>query len=532
MDGWLPAWSDAHLRSGDEMAARFARWPGAVEAAARLGAELSFALHLIAPQLPPFPVPPGHTEMTYLRQLAYDGALSKYGDREDNPRAYAVLEHELEIIEQLGFPGYFLVVWDIVWFCRDNGILCQGRGSAANSAVCFAIGITAVDAVKHELMFERFLAPERGEPPDIDVDIESDRRELAIQHVYERYGRDYAAQVANVITYRPRSAIRDIAKALGYSPGQQDAWSKQIEMGYYWTPREFTSDDDPGGPTPTPSSPCRPRWSSWPPSCRTHPAISASIPAAWSSATVRSSRCARSNGAGCPTAPCCNGTRTTAPRSGWSNSTCSGSACCRRCTTASSWSRSRPASVFDLYDVPEEDPLVYDMLCAADTVGVFQVESRAQMATLPRLRPRKFYDLVIEVALIRPGPIQGNSVHPYIRRRHGKEAITYPHPKLEEPLKRTLGIPLFQEQLMQIAVAAADFTPSEADQLRRAMGSKRSGERIDATANSGSTTAWPATGSSTRRPTRSSKRSRRSRRSGSPRATRSASRSWSTPRRG
>ncbi len=228
LDGWLPAWSDAHLRSGEEMAARFARWPGAVEAAARLGAELSFELHLIAPELPPWPVPAGHTEMTYLRQLAFEGALTKYGPPDEArrtyrargwPDPYEVLEHELEIIEKLNFPGYFLVVWDIVWFCRNNGILCQGRGSAANSAVCYAIGITAVDAVKHELMFERFLAPERGEPPDIDVDIESDRRELAIQHVYEKYGRDYAAQVANVITYRPRSAIRDVAKALGYSAG-------------------------------------------------------------------------------------------------------------------------------------------------------------------------------------------------------------------------------------------------------------------------------------------------------------------------
>ena len=247
LDGWLPAWSDAHLRSGDEMAARFARWPGAVEAAARLGHELSFELHLIAPNLPPWPVPPGHTEMTYLRQLVYDGALHavRAPTRPDaNTTRTAGTRTRFSsmsstIIEELDFPGYFLVVWDIVWFCRDNGILCQGRGSAANSAVCYAIGITAVDAVKHDLMFERFLAPERGEPPDIDVDIESDRRELAIQHVYEKYGRDNAAQVANVITYRPRSAIRDVAKALGYSTGQQDAWSKQIEMGYYWTPQEF-----------------------------------------------------------------------------------------------------------------------------------------------------------------------------------------------------------------------------------------------------------------------------------------------------
>jgi error-prone DNA polymerase len=479
LDGWLPAWSDAHLRSGDEMAARFARWPGAVEAAARLGTELSFALHLIAPQLPPFPIPPGHTEMTYLRELTYDGARSKYGHREDNPRAYEVLEHELEIIEQLGFPGYFLVVWDIVWFCRDNGILCQGRGSAANSAVCFAIGITAVDAVKHELMFERFLAPERGEPPDIDVDIESDRRELAIQHVYERYGRDYAAQVANVITYRPRSAIRDVAKALGYSPGQQDAWSKQIEMGYYWTPKEFSQDSAAG----TDADP----ELTVPPTVVELASELQNTPRHLGIHSGGMVICDRPIVEVCPVEWGRMPNRTVLQ---WDKDDCAsiglvkfdllGLGMLSALHYCFDLVAQQTGAVFDLYDVPDEDPLVYDMLCAADTVGVFQVESRAQMATLPRLRPRKFYDLVIEVALIRPGPIQGNSVHPYIRRRHGKEAITYPHPKLEEPLKRTLGIPLFQEQLMQIAVAAANFSPSEADQLRRAMGSKRSGERIDA----------------------------------------------------
>ena len=245
IDGWLPSWTGQHLRSGAEMAARFERWPGAVEQAALLGKELAFRLDLIAPELPPFPVEPGHTEMTYLRKLTFDGALERYGPRgPSTEKAYKQLEHELEIIEQLNFPGYFLVVWDIVRFCRENDILCQGRGSAANSAVCYALKVTAVDAVARNLMFERFLAPERGEPPDIDVDIESDRREEAIQYVYDQHGRDHAAQVANVITYRPKSAIRDVAKALGYSPGQQDAWSKEVEMSYYWTPDIFTAADD------------------------------------------------------------------------------------------------------------------------------------------------------------------------------------------------------------------------------------------------------------------------------------------------
>lgn len=229
MDGWLPAAGTAHLRSGAEMAARFAAYPGAVARAAEFGAELAFDLQLVAPQLPAYPVPPGHTEMSWLRQLTEAGARERYGPREAHPQAYAQLDHELNMIEALGFPGYFLVVYDIVEFCRRADIYCQGRGSAANSAVCYALRITNVDAVRHRLLFERFLAPERDGPPDIDVDIESDRREEVIQHVYARYGREHTAQVANVISYRPRSAVRDVAKAFGFSPGQQDAWSKQID---------------------------------------------------------------------------------------------------------------------------------------------------------------------------------------------------------------------------------------------------------------------------------------------------------------
>ncbi|MGH9083648.1 MAG: PHP domain-containing protein, partial [Acidimicrobiales bacterium] len=231
MDGWLPAGPGAHLRSGAEQARRFARWPGVVERAGALGRELAFDLRLVAPNLPPFPVPAGYDEMGYLRHLVAAGATDRYGPREAEtvPGAWAQIDHELAVIEQLGFPGYFLVVWDIVTFCRRSGILCQGRGSAANSAVCFALGVTAADAVRLGLLFERFLSPERDGPPDIDVDIESGRREEAIQYVYERHGRRHAAQVANVITYRPRSAVRDAAKALGHPPGAADAWSKQLE---------------------------------------------------------------------------------------------------------------------------------------------------------------------------------------------------------------------------------------------------------------------------------------------------------------
>ncbi|MBV9593467.1 MAG: error-prone DNA polymerase [Actinobacteria bacterium] len=482
LDGWLPAWADHHLRSGDEMAARFARWPEAVENAARLGAELSFALHLIAPSLPPFPVPDGHDEMSFLRELAYRGAQDRYGPRgvltSNGADPYAIIEHELSIIEELGFPGYFLVVWDIVQFCHQRGILCQGRGSAANSAVCYALGITAVDAVEYELMFERFLAPERAEPPDIDIDIESDRREEAIQHVYQRYGRDNAAQVANVITYRPKSAVRDVAKALGYSSGQQDAWSKHIELGYYWTPAtadDLLTDSKAEGDVEIPPVVVE---------------LAGELQDAPRHLGIHSGGmviCDRPIVEVCPVEWGRMPDRTVLQ---WDKDDCAAiglvkfdllglgmlSALHYCFELIAGWFGIR----YEMHTIPKEDPGVYDMLGRADSVGVFQVESRAQMATLPRLQPRCFYDLAIEVALIRPGPIQGNSVHPYIRRRHGREPVTYPHPKLEKALERTLGIPLFQEQLMQLAVAAADFSPSEADQLRRAMGSKRSQRRIEA----------------------------------------------------
>ncbi len=478
IDGWLPAWSGQHLRSGAELAERFARWPGAVENAHRLGKELAFSLSLIAPDLPPFPVPDGHTEMTYLRRLTFEGAAERFRGKPHEERAYRMLEHELAIIEELHFPGYFLVVWDIVRFCRSKGILCQGRGSAANSAVCYALKITAVDAVFYDLMFERFLAPERGEPPDIDIDIDSDRREEAIQYVYELHGREHAAQVANVITYRPKSAVRDVAKALGYSVGQQDAWSKEIEMGYYWTPDLFSETSTPGDDaTPEGQPP------------RAVVELAAELQNTPRHLGIHSGgmvMCDRPVVEVCPVEWGRMKGRTVLQ---WDKDDCAAIglmkfdllglgmlSALRYCfELIESWH----GVGYDLDSIPKEAPCVYDMLCAADSVGVFQVESRAQMATLPRLKPRNFYDLAVEIALIRPGPIQGDSVHPYIRRRSGLEPVTYPHPRLEGPLKRTLGIPLFQEQLMQLAVAVADFSPAEADTLRRAMGSKRSRNKID-----------------------------------------------------
>jgi error-prone DNA polymerase len=462
MDGWLPAWAGNYLRSGAEMADRFARYPGAVQRAAELGGECAFDLRLVAPRLPPFDVPHGRTEAGWLRELTFRGALQRYGLPEDNPAAYRQIEHELAVIEELDFPGYFLVVHDIVSFCREMSILCQGRGSAANSAVCFALRITNVDAVNHHLLFERFLSPERDGPPDIDLDIESDRREEAIQYVYRKYGRTHAAQVANVITYRPRSAVRDVARALGYSPGQQDAWSKQIE---HWGPLPDDNELPEAVRTLADELIGFPRHlgihSGGMVIC--HQPVSEVCPVEW----------ARMPG------------RTVLQ---WDKDDCAsvglvkfdllGLGMLSALHYAIDLAREHHGIEVDLGELDLTDDEVYAMLRRADAVGVFQVESRAQLATLPRLKPREFYDLVVEVALIRPGPIQGGSVHPYIRRRNKKEDWDYEHPLMQGALAKTLGVPLFQEQLMQLAVDVAGFSAAEADELRRAMGAKRSGERM------------------------------------------------------
>ena len=486
LDGWLPAAPAAHLRSAAEMLALHRDRPDAVPNAAALAAECAFDLDLLAPQLPPYPVPPGHDEASWLRELVRVGAEGRYGppEAERVEGAYAMIEHELGIIEQLGFPGYFLVVYDIVTFCKEHGILAQGRGSAANSAVCYALGVTAVDAVQHGLLFERFLAPERDGPPDIDVDIESERREEVIQHVYGKFGRRHAAQVANVISYRPRSAVRDAARALGYDVGQQDAWSKSIErwgslrggkiVETPWGSRDRTprvTVDDLSG-IPDPVLDLAERMLRLPRHLGIHsggmvmcdrPVIEV-CPVEW----------ARMEG------------RTVLQ---WDKEDCAdaglvkfdllGLGMLTALRIMFEEVRAHTGEELTLHGLPQEDPRVYDLLCAADTVGVFQVESRAQMATLPRLQPRRFYDIVVEVALIRPGPIQGQSVHPYIDRARKRKPVTFLHPKLEKSLGRTLGVPLFQEQLMQMAIDVADFTPAEADRLRRAMGSKRSVERME-----------------------------------------------------
>ncbi|GAA4899301.1 DnaE-like error-prone DNA polymerase [Stackebrandtia albiflava] len=473
LDGWLPAAATAHLRSPEEMAARFAPYPDAVARAAEFAAECAFDLALLTPQLPAFRVPPIHDEFSYLAHRTLEGALDRYGPpgEERVPGAYAQLDRELRVIDEMGFAGYFLIVADIVDFCRKRGIMCQGRGSAANSAVCYALGITNVDAVGYGLLFERFLSPDRDGPPDIDLDIESGRREEAIQHVYDRYGRLNAAQVANVVSYRPRSAVRDVAKALGYPHGQAQVWSRQLDRWGSARDSEVTE-------IPAQVVELADELLTTPRHLGLHPGgmvicdrpVAEVCPVEWARARGRSVL-------------------------QWDKDDCAAAGLVKfdllglGMLSALQYALRMIAEhhgvSVDIAKLPPEDTDVYDMLCAADTVGVFQVESRAQMGTLPRLRPREFYDLVVEVALIRPGPIQGGSVHPYLRRReekrrHGSESWKRKvHPLLYRALGKTYGVPLFQEQLMQMAIDAAGFDAAGADQLRRAMGSKRSAERME-----------------------------------------------------
>jgi len=454
VDHLLPHAASALMRSGAEQEAVFARYPGVVARSAEIAADCAFDLSLVAPNLPPFPCPGGVSEIAYLRHLVIQGATRRYGpppaSGDDTlslrARAWSVVRHELDVIEALGFAGYFLVVWDIVEFCNRNDIFCQGRGSAANSVVCYALGITKADAVSLGLLFERFLSPERDGPPDIDIDIESGRREEVIQYVYQRYDRMHAAQVANVITYRQRSAVRDAGKALGFTdpdPDQPPAEVAALAVQLLDHPRHLGIHS--GGMVICD----RP--------------VSSVCPVEW--ATMENRSVLQWDKDDCAAA-------------GLVKFDLLGLGMLSALHNAVDFISLHRGAPLDLAGLPQEDD-VYAMLCRADTVGVFQVESRAQMATLPRLKPRRFYDLVVEVALIRPGPIQGGSVHPYIRRRNGQEPVTYLHPLLENSLGKTLGVPLFQEQLMQMAIDVAGFSASEADQLRQAMGSKRSRARME-----------------------------------------------------
>jgi error-prone DNA polymerase len=463
MQRWLPASPAAYLRSGDEQALRFARYPKAVERSVEIAQELSFSLKKVTPGLPTSLCPEGHTPMTYLRQLISQAVPRRY------PRAsestWQRINKELDLIERKDFAGYFLIVYDIVRFARSQGILCQGRGSAANSAVCFLLDITAVDSIYYNLPFERFLSALRDEEPDIDVDFESNRREEVIQYVYEKYGRRQAAQVATVIEYRPKSAVRDMARALGYSPGQQDSFSQQIERsGALLRSDEHTIPED-------------------------------VTELALQTLTLPRHLGIHSGGMVLTDRPVSEVVPIERARMvdrtvlQWDKDDCEwmglvkfdllGLGILEAIRETFTLAEQHLGESWELATLPRDEAGVYDMLCRADSVGVFQVESRAQMALLPRLQPRRFYDLAIQIAMIRPGPIQGGAVHPFVKRKAGVETVEYPHPALEDCLKRTLGVPIFQEQLMQIAMTVGGCTGEDADLLRRAMGSKRGLERIE-----------------------------------------------------
>ena len=425
---------------------------------------MQFSLDELRYEYPDELVPDGMTPMSYLRQLTGEGMDKRWPDGAPQ-KVLTLVEHELELIRDLQYEPYFLTVYDIVAFARGQNILCQGRGSAANSAVCFCLGITEVDPERMATLVERFISKERNEPPDIDVDFEHERREEVIQYIYEKYGRDRAALAATVVTYRPRSALRDVGKALGLSGLQVDRLAKSMQ---WWDGSEVDDSRvleaglDPGSPVIRRLLYLVRQLLSFPRHLSQH--VGGFV---------------ISNGPLSELVPVENATMEDRTVIQWEKNDLEdlgllkvdvlGLGMLTAIRRSFDLIKEYDGREYTLATVPAEDPVVYDMICDGDTMGVFQIESRAQMAMLPRLKPRCYYDLVIEVAIIRPGPIQGDMVHPYLRRRSGEEAVEYPSEEVREVLQRTLGVPIFQEQVMQLAVVAAGFTPGEADRLRRAM---------------------------------------------------------------
>ena len=467
--------AERHLKSDAEMRALFADRLDAIENTARLAERLEFSLENIGYEFPSFPVPDGHDMNSFLRTITLFGAQQRYTSI--STAVKRKLEEELSLITRLGFSGYFLIVWDIINFCREHNVMVQGRGSAANSAVCYCLGITPVDPVSNNLVFERFLSESRKGWPDIDLDLPSgDRRESVIQEVYRRYGKHGAAMTANVITYRGRSAAREIGKALNFSPNILDRFSHLFASGDFPHTLDLRAQIEQAGlPNAHPRMPafislyqaiyglprhlgqhsggmiiCQGKLSSF------VPLENASMPgrvvAQWDKDDCEDLGIVKVDLLGL----------------GMMSVMQDAFELCRE--------RSRP---IDLAHIPTDDGPTYKMMQEADTIGVFQIESRAQMATLPRLKPKCFYDVVIEVAIIRPGPIQGDMVHPYLNRRAGREKITYFDDRLKPVLERTLGVPLFQEQMLKIAMIMADFSGDEAEELRRALSFHRSEERMD-----------------------------------------------------
>ena len=460
---------ERHLKPAAEMARLFRGYEGAIAAQAEILGAVGFTLGDIHYEYPDEPVPPGKTPDGHLADLAWAGAAVRYPG--GVPAAIAAtIRRELELIAQLGYARYFLTVNDIVGFARRQGILCQGRGSAANSAVCYALGITSVDPAEIDLLFERFVSAERGEPPDIDVDFEHERREEVIQYIYARYGRERAAIAATVIHYRPRSAIRDVGKALGLPAATIETLAAQS-----WNPGDaLWSDERLREAGLDPETPALRRAIGLARELVDLPRHLSQHVGGFVLTRTRLDEIVPVGPAAMPGRSFIEWDKDDIDALGLMKVDVLALGmltCIRKCFAL--------LGIADLADVPREDPRVYDMLCRGDALGVFQVESRAQMNMLPRLRPRAFYDLVIEVAIVRPGPIQGDMVHPYLRRRNGLEAPDMPSPALRSVLGKTLGVPLFQEQAMRIAIEAAGFTPGEANELRRAMATFRSPGAIE-----------------------------------------------------
>ena len=470
-----------HLRDAREMTVRFSDLAPAIANSVALSERLEFELHDLGYEFPRYPVPEGETMDSFLRQRTAEGVQKRYGSKQNRnllERAKKQVEHELDLIEKLGFAGYFLIVWNLVDFCKKNDILIQGRGSAANSAVCYALEITAVDPVGMDLLFERFLSESRGEWPDIDLDLPSgDKREQAIQHIYQRYGELGAAITANVITYRGKSAAREVGKTMGFDPETLGRLSSLVSQ-WEWKGKNDTLE---------------------------HSFLHAGFDVKHAhihkflELSMRLQDLPRHLGQHSGGMVICQGQldhvvpleRSSMPGRTvvqWDKEDCADLGIIKVDLLGLGMMAVIQDSlvlVAQHYDEPvdlaqlPQDPLVYETLQRADTVGMFQVESRAQMASLPRNHPERFYDLVVQVAIIRPGPIVGKMMHPYMRRRQKKEAVTYPHPSLEPVLKRTLGVPLFQEQLLRMAMTVADFSGAEAEELRRAVGMRRSWQRME-----------------------------------------------------
>jgi error-prone DNA polymerase len=467
--------TERHLKSDHQMRELFRDLPEPIDNTSRLAERLTFSLENLGYEFPEFPVPAGHSMESFLRTIVWFGAQQRYAAV--SAKVKRQLEEELALISKLGFPGYFLIVWDIVNFCREHNIMVQGRGSAANSAVCYCLGITPVDPVSNNLVFERFLNESRKGWPDIDLDLASgDRREAVIQEIYRRYGRHGAAMTANVITYRGRSAVREIGKALNFSPSILDRFSHLFANGDFPHTLDLQSQIEQAG---LPKS--HPRMPAF---IRLYQAIYG-LPRHLGQHSGGMIICQNKLSSFVPLENASMPGRVVAQ---WDKDDCEdlgivkvdllglGMMSLMQDALELCRERGRP---LDLAHIPKDDATTFEIMQHADTIGVFQIESRAQMATLPRMKPKCFYDVVIEVAIIRPGPIQGDMVHPYLNRRAGKEPVTYFDERLKPVLERTLGVPLFQEQMLKIAMIMADFSGNEAEELRRALSFHRSEERMN-----------------------------------------------------